>query len=97
MSSTQEACPFSSGGEPQEAVKRDLLERLQNVSSLTKKCLQADFPRDDARSALAMFDRRLVLKGFGPQPVAELRNSILRGVARLASLVGVEENAAVLQ
>ena len=77
-------------GEPQEAVKRDLLERLQNVSSLTKKRLQADFPRDDARLALAMFDRRLVLKGFGPQPATEVRMSMLRGVARLASLVGVE-------
>ena len=76
MFSTQGACPFSSGGEPQEAVKRDLLERLQNVSSLMKKRLQADFPRDDARSALAMFDRRLVLKGFGPQPVTEVRVSM---------------------
>ena len=84
-------------GEPQEAVKRDLLERLQNVSSLTKKRLQADFPRDDARSALAMFDRRLVLKGFGPQPATEVRMSMLRGVARLASLVGVEQAAATLQ
>ena len=77
-------------GEPQEAVKRDLLERLQNVSSLMKKRLQADFPRTDARSALAMFDRRLVLKGFGPQPVTEVKKPMLQGVARLASLVGVE-------
>jgi len=84
-------------GEPQEAVKRDLLERLQNVSSLTKQRLQADSPRDDARSALAMFDRRLVLKGFGPQPVTEVRKSMLRGVARLASLVGVEQTSATLQ
>ena len=97
MFSTQGGVPVLLWGEPQEAVKRDLLERLQNVSSSTKTCQQADFPRDDARSALAMFDRRLVLKGFGPQPVTEVRTSMLRGVARLASLVGVEEKAAVLQ
>ena len=84
-------------GEPQDAVKRDLLERLQNVSSLTKKRLQADFPRDDARSGLAMFDRRLVLKGFGPQPVTEVQTSMLRRVADLASLIGVEQQAALLQ
>ena len=97
MFSTQGGVPVLLWGEPQEAVKRDLLERLQNVSSLTKKRLQADFPRDDARSALAMFDRRLVLKGFGPQPATEVRMSMLRGVARLASLVGVEQAAATLQ
>ena len=84
-------------GEPQEAVKRDLLERLQNVSSLMKKRLQADFPRTDARSALAMFDRHLVLKGFGPQPVTEVKKSMLQGVARLASLLGLEQAAATLQ
>ena len=67
------------------------------MSSLTEKRLQADFPRDDARSALAMFDRRLVLKGLGPQPATELRMFMLRGVARLASLLGVEQAAATLQ
>ena len=84
-------------GEPQVALKRDLLERLQNVASLTKERLLADFPRDDARSALAIFDRRLVLKGFGPQPVTEVREFMLRGVARLASFVRVEQAPAVLQ
>ena len=84
-------------GEPQTALKRDLLERLQNVASLTKQRLQADFPRDDARSALAILDRRLVLKAFGPQPVTEVRQFMLRGVARLASLVGVEQAPATLQ
>ena len=44
-----------------------------------------------------MFDRRQVLKGFGPQPVTAMRMSMLRGVARLASLVGVEQTAATLQ
>ena len=84
-------------GEPQDAVKRNLLERLQNVSSLMKKRLQADFPRTDARSALAIFDRRLVLKGFGPQPVTEVKTYMRKSVARLASLLGLEQQAAVLQ
>ena len=84
-------------GEPQETVKRDLLERLRNVASLTKQRLQADFPRDDIRSALAIFDRRLVHKGFGPQPVLEVRQFMLRGVAHLATLHGVEQVAATLQ
>ena len=44
-----------------------------------------------------MFDRRLVLKGFGPQPVTEVQTSMLRRVADLASLIGVEQQAAVLQ
>ena len=97
MFSTRGGVPVLLWGEPQEAVKRDLLERLQNVSSLMKKRLQADFPRTDARSALAMFDRRLVLKGFGPQPVTEVKKPMLQGVARLASLLGVEQAAATLQ
>ena len=78
-------------------MKGDVLERLQNVARLTKQRLQADFPRDDARSALAIFDRRQVLKGFGPQPVTEVRQFMLRGVVQLASLLGVEQAAATLQ
>ena len=46
MLSTQGGVPVLLWGEPQEALKRDLLGRLQNVSSLTKKRLHAEFPRD---------------------------------------------------
>ena len=38
-------------GEPPSAHKKDLLHRLQNVASLTKERLIADFPRNDVRSA----------------------------------------------
>ena len=57
----------------------------------------ADFPHNDIRSALAMFDRRQVVKGFGPFPNAELRRRLLRGVAQLATVLGVEEPATILQ
>ena len=60
-------------GEPQAAHKEELLHRLQNVAALTKERLLADFPRTDVRSALAMFDRRLVQKGFGPTPDVDVR------------------------
>ena len=84
-------------GEPRAAHATDLLHRLQNVASLAKERLQADFPRDDVRSALAIFDRRLVLKGFGRIPHVETRRFLLRGVRTLAALLGCEEAPAVLQ
>ena len=84
-------------GEPPSAHKKDLLHRLQNVASLTKERLLADFPRNDVRSALAIFDRRRVLKGFGPLPDSDVRRFLLRGVRLLAALLGCEEAAAVLQ
>ena len=84
-------------GEPPSAHKKDLIHRLQNVASLTKERLLADFPRNDVRSALAIFDRRRVLKGFGPLPDSDVRRFLLRGVRLLAALLGCEEAAAVLQ
>jgi hypothetical protein len=50
----------------------ELRARLQNVAALTKERLRADFPRNDVRSALAVFDRRAVIKGFGPLPSSEI-------------------------
>ena len=84
-------------GDLTSADKGELLERLKNVASLTKERLLADFPRDDVRSALAMFDRRLVRKGFGPLPDPEVRRFLLRGVRALAALLGCEAQAAILQ
>ena len=87
-------CAFYAGGQPvllwgdpSEAHITDLLHRLQNVALLTKQRLLADFPTDDARSALAAFDRRLVLKGFGPLPDSLTRRYLLRGVGNLAKLL----------
>ena len=83
--------------EPPSTHKQELLHRLQNVASLTKERLLADFPRDDVRSALAIFDRRLALKGFGPLPDIDTWRFLLWGVRKLASLLGCEEQAAILQ
>ena len=69
-------------GEPRDARKAELLERLQNVACLTKERLLADPPRNDLRSALAIFDRRLVRKGFGELPCASTHRFLLRGVRR---------------
>ena len=71
-------------GEPTLAVKQELLHRVQNVACLTKERLLADFPRDDVRSALAIFDRRRVMKGFGPLPDSNMRSFMLRRVRQLA-------------
>ena len=75
----------------------ELRERLHNAAALTKERLRADFPRNDVRSALAVFDRRTVIKGFGPLPSSETRRMLLRGVRQLAKLLGREERAAELQ
>ena len=83
--------------DPPAAFKEELSNRLQNVALLTKERLLADHPRDDVRSALAMFDRRIVNKGFGPLPSSETRKVVLRGVRKLAKLLGREEHAAELQ
>ena len=48
-------------GEPSAAVKEDLLNRVQNVASLTKERLFADFPKNDVRSALKGLDRCQIL------------------------------------
>ena len=60
---------FFAGGRPvllwedaPAAFEEELSQRLQNVALLTKERLLADHPRDDVRSALAMFDRRRVNK-----------------------------------
>ena len=84
-------------GDPQSAHKKELLHRFQNVAKLTIERLRADFPRTDVRSALAVFDRRLVMKGFGPLPDSDVRRFLLRGARQLANLLGCEENAVVLQ
>ena len=47
-------------GELKPAESEELLHRLKNVASLTKERLLADFPRNDVRSAMAVYDRRLV-------------------------------------
>ena len=78
-------------GEPTPAQKTELLHRLQNVAYLAKERLIADFPRHDVRSALAMFDRRLVRKGFGPLPDSDLRQVLLRCARQMAAALGLEE------
>ena len=95
-------CVFSAGGspvllwgEPKPAQKEELLHRMQNVASLTKERLIADFPRNDVRSALAMFDRRLVRKGCGPLPDSDMRQVLLRGARQMALALGLEETAVV--
>ena len=82
-------------GEPQPAEKEELLHRLQNVAYLTKERLIADFPRNDVRTALAMFDRRLVRKGFGPLPDSDMRKVLLRGARQISVALGLEETAVV--
>ncbi|MCP4244204.1 MAG: hypothetical protein GY772_26965, partial [bacterium] len=67
------------------------------MASLTKERLLADFPRTDVRSALSIFDRRLVVKGFGPLPDAEVRRFLLRSVRQLAGLLEVDAQTAILQ
>ena len=92
-----EGMPVLLWGEPPEAHKAELLDRLQNVASLTKERLRADFPRTDVRSALAMFDRRLLQKGFGPQADDDMRKFLLAGAKKLAALLDKEEAATLLQ
>ena len=68
---------------------------MQNVAYLTKERLIADFPRNDIRSALAMFDRRLARKGFGPLPDSDMRKVLLRGARQISVALGLEETAVV--
>ncbi|CAK0797503.1 unnamed protein product, partial [Prorocentrum cordatum] len=89
--------PAMPWGKPAVAHKEELLHRLQNVAGLTRERLLADFPRTDARSALAMFHRRLVQTGFGPVPDVEVRRFLLRGVRQLAALLGCDEQVAIQQ
>jgi hypothetical protein len=95
-------CVFYAGGspvllwgEPMPGQKEELIHRLQNVASLTKERLIADFPRNDIRSALAMFDRRRVRKAFGPMPDSDMRKVLLRGAGQIAVALGLEETAVV--
>ena len=95
-------CVFYAGGkpvllwgEPKAAQKEELQHRLQNVAALTKERLIADFPPNDVRSALAMFDRRRVRKGFGPLPDSATRTVLLRGAGHMAVALGLEETAVV--
>ena len=74
-----------------------LLERIQNAALLTKERLLADFPHDDIRSALAIFDRRLVRKAFGFPPCPRTRQFMLRGVKQVATALGCNPGVAVLQ
>ena len=84
-------------GEPSAADKQELLHRLQNVASLAKERLRADFPLNDVRSALAIFDRRLVRKAFGPSGDSKVRTFLLRSVRHLSGVLGCDSAAAVLQ
>ena len=84
-------------GDPRDAHKAELLERVQNAACLTKERLLADFPLDDIRSALSMFDRRLVRKGFGDLPCIWTRKFILRGVSKVAAALGCDQAPAALQ
>ena len=84
-------------GEPPSSYMQELLARVQNIASLTKERLLADFPRNDTRSALAIFDRRTIVRAYGPQPLARVRSTLLHGVRHLATLLGCEEATAVLQ
>ena len=104
MHHLRKKCVFYAGGEPvllwgdsQSPHKKELLDRLQNVASLTKERLMADFPRHDVRSALALFDRRLVKKGFGPLLDVDTRRFLLRGARQLAGLLQCDESAVLLQ
>ena len=104
MRNLQRKYVFFAGGTPILLWKRppseflaELHARLQNVAALLQERLRADFPRNDVRSALAVFDRRTVIKGFGPLPSSETRRTLLRGVRQLAQLLGREERAAELQ
>ena len=74
-----------------------LLERVQNAACLTKERLLADFPYHDIRSALAIFDRRLVRKAFGILPCPRTRQFMLRGVKQVATALGCNPGVAVLQ
>ena len=84
-------------GDLKPAESEEILNRLQNVAILTKERLLADFPPDDIRSALAVFDRRFVKAGFGPVPDTNVRRSLLRAIRKLAALLGCDESAACLQ
>ena len=74
-----------------------LFERIQNAALPTKERLLADFPYDDIRSALAIFDRRLVRKAFGILPCPRTRQFMLRGVKQVATALGCNPGVAVLQ
>ena len=89
--------PVLHWGEPTEAICRELLSRVQNAAALTKERLLADFPRNDVRSHLAIFDRRLIYKGFGPMPDREVRPRLLHSIRKLAEMLNVEQEAAILQ
>ena len=104
MRNLQRKYVFFAGGTPILLWKRppseflaELHARLQNVAVLLQERLRADFPRNDVRPALAVFDRRTMIKGFGPLPSSETRRTLLRGVRQLAQLLGREERAAELQ
>ncbi|CAK0804948.1 unnamed protein product, partial [Prorocentrum cordatum] len=89
--------PVLPWGDPRDAHKAELLERVQNAACLTKDRLLADFPQNDIRSALSMFDRRLIRKGFGDLPSLQTRRFILRGVGTVAAALSCDEVAAQLQ
>ena len=89
--------PVLHWGEPRDAHKEELLDRVQNAACLTKERLLADFPKHDLRSALAMFDRRLLRKGFKDLPCLATHRFLLRGVRQVAKALGCDETAAALQ
>ena len=78
---TRAAMLCSCGGEPTVNHREELLHRVQIVACLTKERLLTDFPRNDIRSALGIFDRRFVVKAFGLLPDSGMRKFLLRGRA----------------
>ena len=104
MRNLRKRCVFHAGGvpvmlwgEPPSEYKEELRKRLQNVASVTKERLIADFPQNDIRSHLAIFDSDEISKAFGPLPDCVLRRKLLRSVRQFAIALGVEKEAAVLQ
>ena len=84
-------------GEPSAADKDDLWSRVKDVAALLKMRLHAEFPRDDVRTALSIFDRRRVRQGWTLLPCAPVRHELVRGLRLLAQRLGVNETAALLQ
>jgi len=84
-------------GDLKPADFEELLNRLHSVAISSKDRLIVDFPKDDIRSALSMFDRRFVRQGFGPGVYSDVKKFLYRAVRKCATLLGADETAAVLQ
>ena len=76
-------------GQPHSSYMQELRERVQNIASLTKERLLADFPRNDIRSSLAIFDRRTVVMGLWTSASGECAQYIAPWGQKLGDLVGM--------